>query len=187
MIVKSQKEIKFINDCDCIVDEKELAAAILWYQHRPTVSIKHIYMHGCYPAISIHKQKIHIHRLLMLYWNNGKLPTNKQVHHKNGNKKDASFDNLTFIDAGVHQSFHNKGKTLPPQVRAAIIRCNHLKKGKRAKPHRQDITTLMVYNLHEKGMSFNEISKKFNLNWECVKQRYKDAIHDKKELLKKEE
>lgn len=109
------------------------------------------------------------------------------MHHKNGNKKDASFDNLTFIDAGVHQSFHNKGKTLPTQVRVAIIRCNHLKKGKRAKPHRQDITPLMVYNLYEKGMSFNEISKKFNLNWECVKQRYKDAIHDNKELLKKEE
>lgn len=42
----------------------------------------------------------------------------------------------------------------------------------------------MVYNLHEKGISFNEISKKLNLDWECVKQRYKDAIHDNPELIK---
>lgn len=68
-MIKKQKHIRFINDCGCIVDESELEKAILWYQKSPTASIKHIYMHSKYPAITIHKEKCHIHRLLMLYWN----------------------------------------------------------------------------------------------------------------------
>ena len=32
MIIKQQKDIRFINDCGCIVDENELSSAILWYQ-----------------------------------------------------------------------------------------------------------------------------------------------------------
>ena len=183
MIVKSQKEIKFINDCGCIVDEKELAAAILWYQQKPTASIKHIYMHGCYPAISIHKQKIHIHRLLMLYWNKGCL-SGKFVHHINGNKKDDSRENLALVDIELHQSLHNRGKKLSPKVKAAIIYSNHKRKGKRSKPHREEITPSMVYNLYQEGMSFNKISKMLKLDWACVKKRYKDAVHDNPELLK---
>lgn len=31
MIVKFQKKIEFINDCNCIVDYEELEKAMLWY------------------------------------------------------------------------------------------------------------------------------------------------------------
>lgn len=67
MTVKIQKEIKFENKCSCLVDEEELSNAILWYQKSPTLGNKTIYLHASYPAVSIGKEKIHVHRLLMQY------------------------------------------------------------------------------------------------------------------------
>lgn len=61
LIVKEQKKLEFINDCHCIVDYAELEKAINWYSDKPTARLKHIYMHGNYPAVSIYKEKIHIH------------------------------------------------------------------------------------------------------------------------------
>ena len=184
MIVTEQNPIKFINDCGCIVNEAELDKAILWYQRTPTAQTKHIYMHGAYPAVSIHKEKCHIHRLLMLYWNGGAIPDNKQVHHKNGNKKDASRTNLVFMDAGEHQSLHNKGKAISQNTRDGIRAFNHSRKGGRMKRKRSDVTPQMVLQYREEGLSFNKISKITKLDWGCVKQRYIDAIHDNPELLK---
>lgn len=57
MIVKFQKKIEFINDCNCIVDYEELEKAMLWYQDKPTSRLKHIYMFGNYPAVTIFKEK----------------------------------------------------------------------------------------------------------------------------------
>lgn len=39
-MVKTQREIHFINDCNAIVDYKELESAILWYAKSPVVSKK---------------------------------------------------------------------------------------------------------------------------------------------------
>lgn len=66
MIVNNQKRIKFVNDCGAIFDPEELEKAILWYQKKPTARTKHIYIHGKYPAVSIHDQKIHIHKQLAM-------------------------------------------------------------------------------------------------------------------------
>ncbi len=40
-----------------------------------------------------------------------------------------------------------------------------------------------IYDLKNKGYSFNKISQMLNLDWGCVKQRYNDFIHDNPELL----
>lgn len=40
MIVKHQKPIEFVNDCDCLVDYKELEKAIIWYSKKPVVRLK---------------------------------------------------------------------------------------------------------------------------------------------------
>lgn len=53
-MIKVQKQIKFINDCNAIVDYNELEKTVIWYAKSPVISAKHIYMHGKYPAISIH-------------------------------------------------------------------------------------------------------------------------------------
>ena len=65
-MIKEQKKIKFVNDCNALVDYEELEKAVLWYAESHVISIKHIYMHGNYPAVSICDEKIHIHRLLIM-------------------------------------------------------------------------------------------------------------------------
>ena len=52
--------MKLINDCNCTVDVFLLEEVILWYsknKNQRLRSIKHIYMHGNYPAITIGKEK----------------------------------------------------------------------------------------------------------------------------------
>jgi len=39
-MLKMQREIKLINDCDAIYDENELIDAMLWYSEKPLISIK---------------------------------------------------------------------------------------------------------------------------------------------------
>lgn len=134
MIVKKQKKIEFINDCNCIVDYIELEKAILWYQEKPTSRLKHIYLHGNYPAVTIFNKKIHIHRLLMMYWTNNKDISSKiYVHHIDENKLNASKNNLEFIDVVIHQSKHNKGKIITEKQKEAIRKSNHKRLGRKYK------------------------------------------------------
>ena len=102
-------------------------------------------------------------------------------------KKDSSRDNLILIEAGIHQSLHNKGKDISDKTREAIVRFNHSRKGCRMRRKRDDITPKMVFQYREQGMSFNKISKITGLDWGCVKQRYIDAIHDNPEMLEDED
>src|SRR5574344_3065552 len=103
-MIKAQKKITFVNDCGAIFDDSELEKAILWFQESPTLSIKHVYMFGEYPAISICERKLHIHRLLMSYWMGAKIPPEFTVHHLDKNKLNASKDNLAILYAPKHQS-----------------------------------------------------------------------------------
>ena len=185
MSLKSQRPIRFVNNCNCIVDNNELAEAILWFSDKPVISMKRISLHGVYPCVSIGAKKIHIHRLLVMYRENRRaLPTSTHVHHINGNKLDCSKGNLELVDGPVHTSCHNKGRAISDNTRLAIIRFNQSRKGYRAKQRRPDITPQIVFQKRNEGMSFNQISILYNLDWGCVKQRYQDAIHDNPELLK---
>lgn len=184
-MIKEQKQISFINDCNAIVDYSELTKAVLWYAKSPVVSKKHIYMHGKYPAVSIHKEKIHIHRLLMMYWMGGNLPRDYFVHHIDENKLNATKDNLSLVFSSTHQSHHNKGKIISDKQKNQIREFNHAQKGKRRK-YKVKISAKQVYDLKIQGYSFNKISQILGLDWGCVKQRYNDFIHDNPELLKGE-
>ncbi len=183
-MIKVQKQIKFINDCNAIVDYNELEKAVIWYAKSPVISAKHIYMHGKYPAISIHKEKIHIHRILMMYWLGIVLPNDYFVHYIDENKLNAQKNNLSVVFAPAHQSYHNKGKRLSETHREKIAENNHKRKGTR-RNYTKPISSKQVYDLKDQGYSFNEISQMLKLDWGCVKQRYKDFIHDNPELLEK--
>lgn len=184
MIIKKQKKIEFINDCNCIVDYDELRKAIIWYENKPTARRKHIYIHQKYPAVSIYNKKIHIHRLLMMYWANQKyIDKNIYVHHIDKNKLNATRENLLFIDSKEHQSMHNKGKTNSEKQKLKTIESNHKRKGVKKGIVKKDISYLKIWELYQRGYSINKISKELNYDWNQVKIRLNE-IHDNPELLK---
>lgn len=152
MIVNTQKKIEFINDCECIVDYNELEKAILWYQDKPTSRLKHIYMFGEYPAVTIFNKKIHIHRLLMEYWLNTKLPRNYYVHHINENKLDARKENLSVEFSTIHQSHHNKGKITP-------INFNKGSKNPKSKLNEKEVLEILKFK--NKGFHRKEVYIKY--------------------------
>lgn len=183
ILVKEQKKIYFKNDCNAIVDYEELENAILWYSEKPTISKKHIYMHGLYPAVSIGKEKIHIHRLLMMYWLKSKIPSEFSVHHINGNRLDASKENLSVILNSAHASKHNKGKKVTDNVRNHMIEFNHTRKGIRQPNRRKDVSYQTVKELYDKGYSINKIANELGTDWSTIRARLKD-IFDNPEILK---
>ena len=97
MIAKEQKEIEFINDCDCLVDYNELSKAIMWYQDKPTARLKHIYIYQNYPTVSIYDKKLHIHRLLMMTFSPTENMDLLQVNHIDGNRNNNDLSNLEWV------------------------------------------------------------------------------------------
>lgn len=178
MTIKIQKPIKFINECGCIVDFLELEQAILWYQSKPSLSVKKIYMHGRYPAVSIHEQKIHVHRLLMRYWTRDDIPKGYIVHHINGNKLDNRRENLQVISEVEHGSLHNKGKTLSVEHRAKISEAGRRRTGIKLKK-RVNIPLDELKDYLKKGYSINKIAKIFK----CDRSTIKSRIHEHPHLL----
>lgn len=125
MTIKIQKTIKFINDCNCIVDYGILEKAILWYQKRPTASVKHIYLTHGYATVSIHDKKIFIHRLIYMYLNNKHdIKRPNIIHHIDGNRLNNNVKNLEMMLDSKHQSIHAKGRPLTETQKTAIIERN---------------------------------------------------------------
>lgn len=185
MIIKEQKEIKFINDCNCLVDFNKLSKAIIWYQDKPTAQLKHIYIYQNYPTISIYKKKVHIHRLLAMYWINNKiLPKKIYVHHIDGNKLNAMKSNLVFMKASEHQKFHNLGKTITETHKLTIIKSNHKRKGIKKGIIKFNITYQKIWELYQQGYSINKISKLLSYDWGQVKIRLNEILKNP-ELLEK--
>tara|TARA_R110000851_G_C12799304_1_gene537273 strand:- start:8 stop:442 length:435 start_codon:yes stop_codon:yes gene_type:complete len=136
---KIQRPIVFNNTSNCIVDYLELEKAILWYQKEPSKSKKKIYLFGFYPAVTIKKEKIHVHRLLMMYWEGRLLKRKEYCHHKNHNKLDCTKSNIEIINASLHQSMHNKGKKISEEHKECIRKSNKKRIG----------TTYKKRNIHE--------------------------------------
>lgn len=177
-MVKTQRKIEFINDCGAIVDFKELEKAILWRSEKPTISKKHIYLHGLYPAVSIGKEKIHIHRLLMMYWLNTDIPTEFSVHHLDRNRLNATKENLSLMLNSSHNSKHSKGREITDKMRKRIIETNHSRKGTRHQYGRKDVSIEKIKELTEKGYNTNKISKILGCDWNTVKARQKDLENE---------
>jgi hypothetical protein len=180
----NQGAVSFENGCGAMYDEEELIKAAMWYCDKPICRRKKVSMYGKYPSVSLYETKIHIHRLLMMFWLGGEIPDGFQVHHIDGNKLNALKENLALVPSGTHQSYHNLGKTLSDEHRQKISDRNKERRGVRHKQKKPNITPQMIYEMRTSGMSFNKISKIVGLDWGCVKQRYNDYLHDNPELLK---
>ena len=125
MIVNEQKQIELVNLCNALYEQDEVVAAILYMADlygRPVQRLKRVFMYGNYPAVSIYGDKIHLHRLLGIYWwrdDDGEFDA-KYVHHKNHNKLDARRHNLELLDVFTHQSYHTKGRIFTEEHKRKI-------------------------------------------------------------------
>lgn len=133
MIVNEQKPLEFLNKCGAIFDQELLEKAILWRSDKPVQRLKTVYMHGRYPAVSIYKEKVHIHRLIVCYLNETWLPFEMHVDHINRNKLDARVSNLRVLTAKEHLSITHKGVPKSPEHRAKLIESNKRRKGMKYK------------------------------------------------------
>lgn len=109
------RQFEFRNKANAIFDESVLTSALLWLEPKPKRQIKTITMYGRYPAVSVGKEKIHIHRLIMSYLVNRKLDTREYVNHIDGNRLHALAGNLEILTPEQHQSLTNKGRKQTPE------------------------------------------------------------------------
>lgn len=161
-----------------MVDYNELEKSIIWYQEKPTASNKKIYMFGNYPAVSIHNEKVHVHRLLMTYWLKTKIPTEYSVHHINHNKLDSRKENLSLVLNSAHNSAHMKGIELSIDHRKKIGEANKKRKGIKIKK-RHNIPVQELNDLLKHGFSILAISGLYGVDWSTIKGR----INENPELL----
>lgn len=116
MIVKEQKSIEFDNQAKAVFAGNLLAQAILWRAEKPVARVKRVFMHGRYPAVSIHGKKYHIHRLIAEWEIVGAtLPRGMSVHHKDGDRLNARLDNLEVINQADHVRRHLGGNKQEPE------------------------------------------------------------------------
>lgn len=135
-------------------------------------------MFGRYPAVSIHHEKIHVHRLLMMYWKKRKLETKEHVHHKDGNRLNALKENLEIKDASVHLSYHNKGRKFSEEHKCKIALANEKRKGIKYKKI-VNIPENELKSFLENGYSIKSISQFYR----CSRSAVRNRIYENKELL----
>lgn len=177
MTLKTQRAVKLQNKCGCIFDHDELVAATIWYSDKPIQSQKRISMHGRYPCVSIGKEKIHIHRLLMMYWCGRRLKASEHVHHKNENKLDARRENLEVVSASAHTSMHNKGKVVGEYQIQRIKESNKKRKGRIISKHAH-APYKEVIEMRSGGMSINKIARYFGVDWSTIKNRLTEVAQN---------
>lgn len=114
MIVKDKYKMSFKNEAKAMFSPVDLKWAILWYAGKPVAPTKKIFMYGRYPAVSIYGEKIHIHRLLMMNWEQRDLEPKEYVHHIDGDPLNSLYDNLEIQSSSEHQSQANKGRKQTP-------------------------------------------------------------------------
>lgn len=114
MKILKQQTIEWENTCGALYNPKVLSAAVLWFAQEPVARLKKVFLYGRYPAVSIRKHKLHIHRLISSYLWKG-LPKGAYVHHIDGNKLNALQENLGLMSASAHQRLTNLGRKQSPQ------------------------------------------------------------------------
>lgn len=129
--------MKIVNNCSAIYNESELKTAIFIcarIRNQKIYNVKNVYLYGRYPAVSVGKSKLHIHRIIFecFMWRST-LDKTIHVHHKNGNRLDARLSNLEAMNGGDHISHHNSGRTLSAEHKRKIGIANKKRKGMKYK------------------------------------------------------
>lgn len=113
----TQKPLFFRNTGRLRIHYPTLAKAMLWYnklqnEGKPIAAHHTIFTRGrgCYPAISIHGEKIMIHVLMMMYRLKGNVPEDFVVHHADENIWNCTQINIELMGHRSHARLHNLGR-----------------------------------------------------------------------------
>lgn len=178
MTIKVQKSISWINDCGCVIDLELLSKAVLWYANAPVQKVKHIYLYGEYAAVSIGREKVHVHRLLMEFSIGHKLDSKLSVHHLDENKLNDEISNLAIMVNKYHNQHHMENFKPSEKQIAATIEANHRRKGTHNAKH-INIPYTELRSFISKGKSINWIANFYGCDWPTINAR----IHENPELL----
>lgn len=186
MIINKQKPIEFNSPHEVLFDRDDLKKAILWYTDKPVCRLKHVYLHGRYYAVSIYEQKLHVHRLLMMYWLQRDLDRNEHVHHINGNRYNNLKENLEVVLASEHISHHQKGILKSEEHKALIGLANKRRKGTKMK-RKYAFESDDLIAISNGTETINSLAEKHGCDWTTVKRHYTEFIYENPELISSQE
>ena len=160
--------MRFINDCNCIVDYSILEKAITDECKRRNVVPKEvykIYLWRGYPGISIKHDKVSIHRIIGKYMVGYDLPSNIVVHHIDGNKLNNKISNLQVMKSELHTKEHNIVQYVSTDYMSGY--------GNRMKNiiSRTDVTREKVVELRKRGFTISGIAKELHCGYNTVCRR----------------
>ncbi|WP_270235278.1 hypothetical protein [Lacticaseibacillus suilingensis] len=170
MTVKIQRPIQIINDCGALIDEHDVAAAIIWATKTPTPSVHHVYRYGNYAGVTVNGEKVHVHRLLIEWQMNQKLPPILYVHHLNENKMDDRLSNLAVMVGKYHTSHHMMGARFSAEHKAKISEADHRRKGVKQKK-RRILPTVKIVEAYVAGQSVNSLAMEYHVDWTTIRAR----------------
>ncbi|WKF84476.1 HNH endonuclease [Lacticaseibacillus pantheris] len=170
LTIKTQKPIKIINDCDALIDEVDVASAILWASKVPTPSIHHVYQYGNYAGVTVNGEKTHVHRLLLEWQMNQKLPRGMFVHHLNENKMDDRLSNLAIMVGKYHTSHHMAGAKFTQEHKAKLSEANHRRAGTKQKK-RRNLPVTRIVEAYKNGSSVNSLAIRYHVDWTTIRAR----------------
>lgn len=154
----------FENKCKAIFDKIDLETAIKNKCEQCNKKIKGSYiinLRGGYPSICIAHEHYRLHSLLgEIYYKNYEI-----IHHKDGNKLNASKENLVPMTNSEHTKHHHIIDFVPEEYKKSF--------GKRMadKIRRSDVTEENVCEMRNQGFTILQISKKLNCGYNTVCRR----------------
>lgn len=115
------------------------------------------------------------HRLMMEIGLNRLLQRDEVVHHVNGIKHDNRIENLQLMKNGEHTTLHHKGAKRGLDTRLLQSKKRReMNLTKENHPQYKQVDVNKMIMLRNKGWSYSDIGKKFNLHRKTVSKKIKE-------------